>query len=236
MLTIELERIEIPDGARLLDLGCGEGRHAIHACGATNADVVALDYSHQDITSARDQSVAAAGGNPDAVLECLTGDAYRLPFAENTFDVIICSEVLEHLHHYRSALREIKRVLKPDGNLCISVPRYGPERICWALSREYHEVPGGHVRIFRARRLRADIEGLGFHHFDRHWAHALHSPYWWLQCLFWSRPAQPRIVKLWHKLLVWDLLAHPWQTRVLEKVLNPVIGKSVVMYFHNEPS
>ena len=81
-------------------------------------------------------------------------------------------------------MAEATRVLRPGGTLAVTVPRWWPERICWALSDSYHEVEGGHVRIYRRTelvgRLRAqDLLPTGAHH-----AHALHSPYWWLSCLF----------------------------------------------------
>jgi SAM-dependent methyltransferase len=139
--------------------------------------------------------------------------------------------VLEHIGPYRAVLAEIRRVLKPGGALVASVPRYWPEWICWALSDAYHANEGGHVRIFRAAELERDIEALGFRRYRRHWAHALHSPFWWLKCLLWERRDESRLIALYHRLLVWDLMERPRLTRWLEALLNPVMGKSVVMYF-----
>ena len=123
------------------------------------------------------------------------------------------------------------RVLKPGGVLAISVPRFLPERICWLLSSEYHNVAGGHIRIFNHNQLKqlAETEGIKYHRF--HWAHALHSPYWWLKCLFWGREKDHRLVELYHQFLIWDLMKKPLLTRLLEKLLQPLIGKSLVMYF-----
>lgn len=192
--------------------------------------VVALDRSLNDLATAR-QRYRELGGKAQDGLGFLAGDALSLPFATDSFDAVICSEVLEHIPDYEGALREIARVLKPGGVLAVSVPRFGPEWICWALSEAYHQVEGGHVRIFRARRLRAEIERLGMACYARHWAHALHAPYWWLQCLFWTRRERALAVRAYHRLLVWDMLQRPLLTRALERALDPVIGKSVVMYF-----
>jgi hypothetical protein len=82
--------------------------------------------------------------------------------------------------------------------------------------------------------LRSEVEGLGFQHYARHWAHALHVPFWWLKCIFWSNRDGNWLVKQYHRLLVWDLMEAPALTRELEKAMNPVMGKSVVMYFRKE--
>ena len=73
---------------------------------------------------------------------------------------MIVSEVLEHLEHDAEALEEVSRVLRPGGLLAVSVPREGPETICWALSSDYPapRSPGGHVRIYQGDSLRRMIE------------------------------------------------------------------------------
>ena len=132
---------------------------------------------------------------------------------------------------YRGALAEIDRVLKPGGLFCASVPRRWPEKICWWFSDDYHLVPGGHLRIFKGSELREEIESLGMRQYYRHWAHALHAPFWWLKCLFWKNQDDNWLVRQYHRFLVWDLMDKPLFTRTLEKLLNPLMGKSVVMYF-----
>ena len=111
------------------------------------------------------------------------------------------------------------------------MPRFGPEWLCWQLSDDYHEVPGGHVRIFRSNELQTAIEAQDMVCYARHWAHGLHSPYWWLRCLFWSAGEDAWPVRTYHRLLVWDLMHQPRSTRFIERLLNPLFGKSTVMYF-----
>lgn len=235
MLTVRLEDIDLAPGQRVLDLGCGRGRH-MHALywHDTPLNVVGLDLSHGEVKAALDGFFDLPPPDPvsdkrSAVV--LAGDAAQLPFPDASFDRIICSEVLEHVPDPDAVLAEISRILKPDGLFIASVPRYWPERICWALSTDYHNTPGGHVRIFRSDALRRSVEKQGFRRFARHWAHGLHSPYWWLQCALWSRKDESRRVGLYRKFLEWDLLQRPWLTRGLEWLLNPLMGKSVVMYF-----
>jgi len=236
MQTVDFDHFPLASGDRVLDLGCGEGRHVLAAYLADEVDVVGVDLSLADLRNAQQKFQEFTADHPQAgerSFNLSTADALRLPFADDTFDKVICSEVLEHIPDYRSALAEIQRVLKPGGLLCASVPRRWPEKICWSLSDAYHQVPGGHLRIFKARELRGDIEQLGFQHYHRHWAHALHAPFWWLKCLFWNTQDSNWLVRQYHRLLVWDLMERPALTRVVERGLNPVLGKSVVLYFRN---
>ncbi|MDH3992498.1 MAG: class I SAM-dependent methyltransferase [Gammaproteobacteria bacterium] len=235
MQTVDFSRFPLRSGDVVLDLGCGEGRHVISAYIEADVQSVGVDLSLQDLRTTREKFADFdEPENPAKSFALSSANALELPFADNTFDKVICSEVLEHIPDYRGALREIERVLKPGGLFCASVPRRWPEQICWALSDAYYQTPGGHLRIFRSKELRQEIEQLGFDHYDRHWAHALHVPFWWLKCLFWKNKDSNWLVAQYHRLLVWDLMENPALTRILEKCMNPLMGKSVVMYFRKE--
>ena len=235
MQTVEFSHFPLASGDLVLDLGCGEGRHVISAYVAADVHSVGIDLSLEDLQTTREKFADfEEPGNQAKSFGLSSASALALPFADNSFDKVICSEVLEHIDDYQAALREIERVLKPGGLFCASVPRRWPEQICWALSEGYYQTPGGHLRIFHASQLRGEIEHLGFDHYHRHWAHALHAPFWWLQCLFWESRDDSWLVRQYHRLLVWDLMERPAVTRVLEKLMNPLMGKSVVMYFRKE--
>lgn len=235
MQTVDYSHFELLPGDRVLDLGCGEGRHVISAYLEPCVEAVGVDLSLDDLKATRAKFLDfAAGCDSGSSFTLASANALSLPFDDNSFDKVICSEVLEHIPDYRGALREIDRVLKPGGLFCASVPRRWPERLCWAFSEDYHKVRGGHLRIFDGRKLRWQIEELGMRHYHRHWAHALHAPFWWLKCLFWERRDDHPLVRLYHRFLVWDLMDRPRLTRALETVLNPLMGKSLVMYFRKE--
>ncbi len=237
MQTVDFQHISLSDGDKLLDLGCGEGRHVIAAYLEKNIQAIGVDLGFNDLkTTANKFGDFYQAENPEKSFGLSVANALLLPFADNTFDVIICSEVLEHIPDYESVLTEVERILVPGGTFIASVPRAWPERICWHFSSAYHEVEGGHLRIFNAAHLRAQIEQRGFSYYHRHWAHALHAPFWWLKCIFWNSQEQSRLIKLYHKLLVWDLMQRPWLTRTLETLLNPIMGKSIVMYFYKPKS
>ena len=234
--TINFELLDLRAGDRVLDVGCGEGRHSISAFLDNDIDVLGLDLSKHDLTTAQSRLDQFTNGSVNPARSChfLQSSGLALPFADNSFNKVICSEVLEHIPNYTAMLEEIRRVLKPGGLFAASVPRYFPEWVCWRLSDAYHEVEGGHVRIFTARELRQAIEAQHMKRYARHWAHSLHVPYWWIRCLFWEAGAEAKLARGYHRLLVWDLMRKPWITRTLDHLLNPIMGKSIVMYFVNE--
>lgn len=235
MQTVDFSYLPLQAGDVVLDLGCGEGRHVIAAYLEEDIHAVGVDLSLTDLRTSKEKfEVFAQPNNELKSFGLSVANALQLPFADNTFDKIICSEVLEHIPDYEGALTEIKRILKPGGLFCASVPRAWPEKICWYFSEAYHNVEGGHLRIFEARQLQFQIESLGFSFFNRHWAHALHSLFWWMKCIAWDNQDNNWLIKQYHRFLVWDLMDKPMLTRSLESILNPIMGKSVVMYFRKE--
>jgi SAM-dependent methyltransferase len=173
---------------------------------------------------------APAGGLAAAAV----ADGQQLPFPDATFDRIIAAEVMEHIPDDEMAAAELARVLKPGGTIAITVPAWLPEVVCWKLSDEYHapKVDGGHVRIYTERELRRKLAATGLEPGGSHQVHALHTPYWWLRCAVGPQKdikANP-LTKAYHRLLVWDMVDGPLVTRVAERLLQSVIGKSLVLY------
>ena len=220
MQTIDLKKMQLKPNSKFLDLGCGEGRHCFGAYMSEEIDVFGFDMSLSDVGKAKENFDQFNENTSTKSCNFGVADAKKLPFKDNTFDFIICSEVLEHIIDYQSALSEINRILKPDGKLAVSVPKFFPEWICWKLSIDYQNTPGGHVRIFKFKELKKDIADYGLHFSQRHWAHALHSPYWWLQCLFWNSKENSKIINLYHEFLVWDMMKKPFLTKCLEYIFS----------------
>jgi SAM-dependent methyltransferase len=235
---VDFRRFPVGPGNRLLDLGCGAGRHAFEAY-RRGADVVAFDADHGELqqVSAMTAAMAAAGEVPLAArARPVRGDATAMPFGDGFFDRVIAAEVLEHIPLDQRALGEIARVLRPGGMLAVTVPAWLPERICWRLSDDYHNTPGGHVRIYTRPELEAKLRAAGFEVGGHHHAHGLHSPYWWLKCAVGVHRDDHPLAQAYHRLLVWDIMKHPPATRLADRALNPLIGKSIVLYAHKPPS
>jgi SAM-dependent methyltransferase len=232
MLTVDFDRLGLRAGERVLDMGCGAGRHAFEMY-RRGADVIALDQDADELSTVsewfaamRDEGSVPAGAEADVK----QGDALNLPFPDGEFDRVVAAEVLEHIPDDEAAIAELARVLRPGGTIAVTVPRWLPERICWALSDEYHEVEGGHVRIYRGHELVAKLERAGLRFVGRDHAHGLHSPYWWVKCAVGVSNDKNPLVKAIHSVLVWDIVKQPLATRLAEKVLNPLVGKSMVLY------
>lgn len=234
MLTVDYDRLDLRPGDLLLDLGAGNGRHAFEAA-RRGSRVVVFDYDAAELVEARDLMalMVTNGEAPEGGLGAgVNGDAVRLPFPDNTFDRIIAAEVLEHVPDDCEAMDELARVLTPGGRLAATIPAWLAETICWKLSAEYHApfVEGGHVRIYTEPEVRRKLRAAGLEPGHSHHAHALHSPYWWIRCAVGPDDDHHPLVAAYHKLLVWDMVENPWVTRLAERLLQPVIGKSLVVY------
>jgi SAM-dependent methyltransferase len=233
VLTVDFDRLGIGHGTKVIDVGCGAGRHSFEAY-RRGADVVAFDQDTVELGNVDTilRAMAEAGeAPPSATAETAVGDALALPYPDRTFDCVIASEILEHVPTDNAMLDELIRVLKVGGVLAVTVPRWLPERLCWLLSEDYHSNDGGHIRIYRANQLRAKIASRGMSLTHTHHAHALHAPYWWLKCLVGVDKSDHPAVAAYHRVLVWDMMQRPRLTRLAESTLNPLIGKSVAMYF-----
>jgi SAM-dependent methyltransferase len=233
VLTVDFDRLGIGYGTKVIDVGCGAGRHSFEAY-RRGADVVAFDQDADELNNVDTmfRAMADAGEVPlSARAETVVGDALALPYPDGTFDCVIASEILEHVPADETVIDELIRVLKVGGSLAVTVPRWLPERLCWLLSDDYHSNEGGHIRIYRADRLRAKIADRGMTFTHGHHSHALHAPFWWLKCLVGVDNADHPAVVAYHKMLVWDMMQRPLLTRLAESTLNPLIGKSVALYF-----
>ena len=117
MLTVDFDRLGLRPGDRVLDMGCGAGRHAFEMY-KRGADVIAFDQDADDLATVREWFTAMrdAGEVPaGAEADVKEGDALQLPFADAEFDRVVAAEVLEHIPGDIQAIHELARVLRPGG-------------------------------------------------------------------------------------------------------------------------
>jgi SAM-dependent methyltransferase len=236
MITVDFNRLDIKTGCRILDIGCGSGRHTCAAYGFKNTVTIGADVSHAALVEAKDRLRfhEQLGENGGGIWELTMADVSGLPFKDDFFDLVICTEVLEHIPADEGAASEIIRVLKTGHNLVVSVPRFLPERICWALSSEYRNSNNGHIRIYRKKQLITLLENHGVKRWALHYAHSWHTPYWWLKCLVGPDREDAALVDLYHRFLSWDIMKKPKPVRWMDRLMNPILGKSLVVYFRKE--
>jgi len=123
MVTVDFHDLQLKPGSVALDAGCGSGRHLRALAKLPDLKIVGIDRNAKDVADA----LAALKNMPDALssnYQVTQADINALPFDDASFDCVICSEVLEHIPEHEKALSELVRVLKPHGNLVVSVPRY----------------------------------------------------------------------------------------------------------------
>ena len=238
MLTVDYDRLRVGLGTTVIDVGCGAGRHSFEAY-RRGANVIAFDQHAEELANVDTmlQAMGEAGEAPEsAKAQVVVGDALALPYPDGSFDTVIASEILEHIPDDDGVISELIRVLRPGGTLAVTVPRWLPEKICWLLSDDYHANEGGHIRIYKADELRAKLIAGGLRFTHSEYAHGLHSPFWWLKCAVGVEKPDHPAVQAYHRLLVWDMMSRPALTRVAEAALNPLVGKSVALYFEKPDS
>ncbi|MGW0862950.1 class I SAM-dependent methyltransferase [Streptomyces sp. NPDC002611] len=154
----------------VLDIGCGDGTAAATAAPLLPGHrVIGVDWSQDALRRARTRIPYAVRGE-------LTGGG--LPFASESADAVLFSEVIEHLVDPDAALDEIRRILRPGGHLMLSTPNLaawynralllaGVQPVFSEVSlRGIHGRPGkevvGHLRLYTARALREFVAASGF--------------------------------------------------------------------------
>src|SRR5699024_10115717 len=160
LIPVDVTLFPVGPGKRVLDLGCGGGRHAFELY-RRGADVVAFDQNVDDLAEVETMFAAMRAEHEapeNATAETVKGDALDMPFPGDSFDPGAAAETFEHLPHATAAMKELYRVRKPGGIAAVTVPSFLPERLCWALSEEYHTNEGGHIRIYTRAELEAKLK------------------------------------------------------------------------------
>jgi SAM-dependent methyltransferase len=228
--AIDPALLRLRAGARVLDVGCGIGRHVLETARVPGVHV-GVDLAREDLRKARywRDLIRKKEGLPGGV-SFLEATAERLPFGDGIFDHVVCTEVLEHVPDDRAVLGELLRVLRPGGTIAVSVPDEYSERILWRLSKRYRTAPGGHVRIYRRRQIVALLRDAGVRVDAVRYRHALEAFYWVFGALIArDRVDHPVVLQLRRVLST----MRPTYSAILDRidaVGNYVFPKSIVVY------
>ena len=227
---VDMDLLDLRAGHSIIDVGCGDGyllRKAAHRASlAVGADLVEarLRASLDGPPGSRRH-----GGPP---IELAVADGQRLPFADASFDRIICTETLEHVADAQLALREMARVLKPGGRVAVSVPHFLSEAVLYRLIRGYFEFAGGHKGMITARALARALAREGLRPYAGYQRDSVEAAYWIALSLL-SRP--PRrfdgvlaAVERWRT----RTRAEPYSRlyHALDQLGNRLLPKSLVVY------
>ena len=118
MITVDFNRLPIGAGHKILDIGCGSGRHSCAALRLEKVVVIGSDFNFDEVKEARNRLLnqEELGEHGGGIWATLVADITGLPFPDNFFDMVICSEVLEHIPDQHTAIKEVTRVLRPGGS------------------------------------------------------------------------------------------------------------------------
>ncbi|HEY9833805.1 MAG TPA: class I SAM-dependent methyltransferase [Stenomitos sp.] len=164
---------------RVLDLGCGNGSLS-HAIAQQGYDVVGVEDSEQGVTIAKKTF-------PDC--HFIQASIYDLPYTDlqNSFDVVIAVEVIEHLFYPKELAKAARKCLKPNGRLILTTPYHGYlKNLVLALSgtMDNHFTvlwDGGHIKFFSVKTLSTLLEEEAYT--DIHFKFAGRFPYVWKSML-----------------------------------------------------
>lgn len=164
-----VEELDPKNGDQILDVGCGDGYYSYLLDNlGLKLKIVATDFDEDGLRKSRK--------NLDKSIKVVKGDLMKkLPFKDNSFNKVVMSEVAEHLPNDVKGLKEVYRVMKKGGTLCLTVPDanypFFWDPVNWILDRTTGEhIKSGfwagiwnqHIRLYKRSEIVKVIEKAGF--------------------------------------------------------------------------
>jgi SAM-dependent methyltransferase len=229
MLTVDFDRLEIREGDTVLDAGCGFGRHSMEFMNR-GADIFSMDIDFESLKKTKYALALLKKSkvNNNSRYMAHMGDALNLPFKNETFHRIICSEVMEHVDDDFIACSELARVLKKNGRIAITVPTFFSEAIYDTLTYEYFSTPGGHVRKYLPGKLAAIMRKNGLEIYSIGFKHSFHTIWWIIRCVVGLHRDNHPLTLGYHTFL--NLCLRTPFLRKAENFFDYFFPKSLVLY------
>ncbi len=140
----------------VVDVGCGGGEHSLF-CARQGAAVIALDRDAARLA----QTEAKLKDSPAHAYRAICTDCDPIPLPDGTADVVICTEVLEHVADPSVILAELVRIARPGGHLLVTVPDARSEQLVAATAPAGYFNEPNHIRVFEPGELRELMLGAG---------------------------------------------------------------------------
>jgi len=224
---VDFDLLCLTPDSRILDVGCGRGSILLPLW-KCRLFAVGIDKDKNCLVQMKARHPFGSEG---LLLQC---SAEQLSFKNKSFEVIICREVMEHLLNPLEALREFRKVLKPHGRLCITIPYYITEYLFSKLNPSWLSM-SQHRSVFSLNEIKAMIRQSGFDVIQIKRERFFYTYFWFFHCLFRTphdgtgRPSH----NFWlTKILFafWDLFKSYRICQTVIRVCNQVLPKSIYIY------
>jgi SAM-dependent methyltransferase len=225
---IDLDALGVAPSSRILDLGCGNGQFTLPLL-ARKLAVVSMDLDTPRLREVRESCLE----------EGLEGRVVRangshLPCSSQSLDVVVCREMIEHIHEPGAVLDEIRRILRPDGRLCVTVPSAHTERFFQWVDPRWLAM-AGHVHVFTREAMCDLLARHGFEVTEVRGRNFFYSFFWFVHTLVRTTHdgtgrIQDHFALARRVFRFWRMLGEGRLKRGIERVGNAVFPKSNVYY------
>lgn len=179
--TDELTRgVHISAADLVIDVGCGDGG-LIHFCANRGAEVYFIDRDPERLASTE----AKVQASPARGYKAILSDCDPIPLDDGIGDLVVCTEVLEHVPDPAKFLRELIRITKPGARLLLTVPDARSEQFVGVTAPPQYFQEPNHIRIFTAETFRELVLAAGLEIESQQYMGCFWAMYWpltWLTC------------------------------------------------------
>ena len=216
--------IKIESQQTIVDIGCGDGR-AIKFCSQRQTHVIFMDINESKIKSLEAELINNNARKVDAII----GDCTDTGIKDNIADIVICTEVLEHVDDPVKVMSELARIGKPGATYILTVPDPAGEALMKMTAPPIYFKKPNHIRIFEREEFKSLVTNAGLEITEQSYHGAFWSIFWMMQWITDKPMAGPWEPMIHHWTKAWsEVLAHPKGDKI-KSALEDAIPKSQVI-------